>query len=232
MADKPKFRVILIIILALATTGLVYSYLKGLQNTGLDESKVVVVSQKVAAGTLLTQDMVKETKMPLKYIQPGAVTASSNVVNHYTTVDLWPDEVVLKDQLTNAQTSNDMNYKIPKGKRAVTIAINPVSGVAGFIKPGNRIDMIICLKPETGGTTTQSLTLLQNIEVLAVGSQTSKEEAPTTDNITLAVTPQEAQWVTLAESTGKIKLTLRPTDDNKNDSIGVYGQPALLSQAH
>jgi pilus assembly protein CpaB len=139
----------------------------------------------------------------------------------------------LKEQLTTAQKSNEMQYKIPEGKRAVTIAINPITGVAGYLKSGNRIDMLICLKPETGGNLTQSFTLLQNIEVLAVGSQvTSKEETNTADNITLAVTPQEAQWVMLAENTGKIKLTLRPVNDNVNTPIGVYNHQVLMSQPH
>jgi pilus assembly protein CpaB len=231
--DKPKSRLVIILVLALITSGLVYYYLQGLQKTALDESSVVVASQKIAAGTRLTSDMVKVTKMPLKYIKSGAVTASSNVVNQYTTSDIYPDQVVLKDQLTSAKKSNEMKYKIPAGKRAVTIEIDPVSGVAGYIKPGNRIDMIISFKPEPEGKITQSLTLLQNIEVLAVGSQASaKEENNKGDNITLAVTPQEAQSVMLAENTGKIKLTLRPVNDNNNAPVGVSNHQVLMSQPH
>lgn len=230
--DKPKIKLILIIALALITSGLVYSYLQGLQKNA-DESGVVVASQKIAAGTLLTQNMVKETKMPIKYINSEAVTVSGNAVNRYTTIDLYPNQVVLKEQLTTAQTSSEMKYKIPEGKRAVTIKIDPISGVAGYIEPGSRIDMLISFKPETGGDLTQSMTLLQNLEVLAVGSKVAaKEAADTGDNITLAVTPQQAQWITLAENTAKIKLTLRSVNDNNTAPIGVYNHQVLMSQPH
>ncbi|HEX3011822.1 MAG TPA: Flp pilus assembly protein CpaB [Syntrophomonadaceae bacterium] len=228
--DKPKSRMILIIILALITSGLVYNYLQGLQKTALDESNVVVACQKVTAGTRITSSMVRIAKMPLKYIHPGAVTVSSTAVDKYAATDLYPDQVVLKEQLTSARKSNEMKYKIPEGKRAMTIEISQVSGVAGYLKPGSRIDMIICFKPETGNDLTQSLTLLQNIEVLAVGSQVQKSnETSNKDNITLAVTPQEAQWVTLAENTGKIKLTLRPANDNNNVPIGISNHQVLMS---
>lgn len=231
MDNKLKIKLVLIIVLALITSGLVYSYLQGLQKNA-EESSVVIASQKIAAGTMLTANMVKVTKMPLKYINPEAVTVSSDAVNRYTTTDLYPDEIVLNEQLTTAQKSNEMKYKIPEGKRAITIAINPISGVAGYIEPGSRIDMLITVKPETGGNLTQTLTLLQNIEVLAVGSKvTTKGGTNTGDNITLAVSPGEAQWITLAENTAKIKLTLRSNDNNKAP-IGVYNHQVMMSQPH
>lgn len=219
MQDKPKFRMALIVILALATSGLVFWYLKGLQVTPTGESSIAVPAQKITAGTKLTPIMFKEALMPDKYIKAGTVTASSNVADKYAGVDLWPDQMVLQEQLVNAQKSSEMQYKIPAGKRAVTIAIDPISGVAGYLKRGSRVDMIISYKPQPEGKMTQSMTLLQDIEVLAVGSQAiasqsiGEGEATINDNVTLAVSPLQAQQIMLAESTGLIKLTMRPADD-------------------
>ena len=218
MNFESKTWVAVTVIVALITMGLVYNYLKGFQEETGEFKEVVAAVVKIDEGTKLTSEMVKTVNMPAKYIHAQAVTDAKDVVGMYTSVDLWADEIILKQQVASTDNSSEMPYRIAEGMRAITIGIDAVSGVAGHVKPGHRVDVLM---NATVNEVDQTFTLLQNIEVLAVGTQlTKKEGAQETASITLAVNPDQAQRVMLAESEGDMKVVLRGSEDEQTVNNG------------
>lgn len=228
LSTKTWFIITTVVALLLAI--LVFSYLQGVKRTGTQEVEVVVAAQHIGQGSRITPDIVKTIKMPVAYRHEHAFSNRADVVNKFTTVELWPDQIIISDQLTTKETSKDLPYRIPDGNRAITISINEVSGLAGQVKPGHRVDVLLSTKPETGSSETQSLTMLQNILVLAVGGSTGDTGDAAAGTITLAVTPDQAEYVMLAENTGKMKLTLRPPTDERQLPLTKINLNWLLTQ--
>ncbi len=224
MRSKPKLWLVLTVIAGLLTTGLVYVYLQRVQMAAVveEEHKVaqVVAAVKIPEGTKLTLDMLKTVEVPDKYSHSLAVTNPNDALGQFATVDLWPDEILLTAHLSSVNATKELPYKIPEGTRAITIGVNLVSGVAGHIKPGYYVDLLISYKLGDRVEDLKTVTLLQKILVLAVGPDLVKQEGvQESENITLAVTPKDAQLVALAEATGRIKLTLRPAGES--GSVGL-----------
>lgn len=221
---KSKLWIVLTVILGLITSTLVYYYLNGVkvEAAGQDLKTVVVAAQKVPQGTLLTKDMVKTINVPEKYLPSGTIANIDSAINQYSTVDLWPESIIVSGQLASSKNSQQLSYKIPADKRAITIAVNTTSGVGGQIKPGQYVDVLVSYKTANNFVDNKVVTLLQNVLILSTGSSSSgnqSQDAQIPDNVTLAVSPQEAQLVTLSETVGKIKLVLRQTADDKKQDL-------------
>lgn len=212
------------VIIGLVTSLIVTNYLRGLENTIAKEAKtgVVVASTKIEQGTLITSEMVKLVSLPNDYVPENRVQDINQVVNKFSTVDLWPEDPIIMDKLATQNTSSELPYKIPKGHRAYTTAVTPITGVAGHIKPGHYVDILLSFtkktKTEPQPKDMKVVVMLQNVLVLAVGPDlTKKEGIQAAENLTLALTTKNAQLLMLAESTGgKIKFILKPSGDKEN----------------
>ena len=217
-----KKLIFLAVFLSLAAAGSVFWYLSSLTN----EMDTTVYANTVAAvvdipkNTVVTGDMVKEVKVPQEYVHPEAVTKVSEAVGRISTGRIYAGEYVISRSLVEqGQTNQGLAYAIPKGKRAVSIAINEVSGVTGLVMPGDKVDIVVTL--DLSGVT-QTGYILQGIPVLAVGrkldaqAETWAKREGMESTFTLAVTPKEAQPLVLASERGSIRLLLRPpVDDSK-----------------
>ncbi|QGU00291.1 hypothetical protein SYNTR_1697 [Candidatus Syntrophocurvum alkaliphilum] len=210
---KPRVWVIITVVIALITSLLIYTYLESLQAAeAVEKAEVVVASRILEEGTRINSDMLETVTVPVQYAHPEALTNTSDVVNKYAAVNLYPEQAILGRQLVS-HDSREMPFRIPEDMRAITIDINTTSGVAGFIKPGYKVDIIYTVRTENDETRT--VTLLDEILVLAVGEEITKvEDNMSSSNVTLAVKPDDAQLITLAENTGNLKLSLRPIEDN------------------
>jgi pilus assembly protein CpaB len=218
-SSKSKFLIIGTVALGLITAGLVYMYLTQAQTAAVDQvmTNVVTATRKIPQGTKISPEMVKTVQMPVKYAHPSAITDTKAAIGNFATVDLFQDDTILTTHIASEKTANELPYKIPEGTRAITIAINQLSGVAGHIKPGHYVDVLMSYKDGEAIEDNKVVTLLQNILVLAVGPDLQKKEGiQESENITLAVTPSAAQLVMLSENIGRMKLVLRPSgEDNK-----------------
>lgn len=217
-----RFWAIATVLVAVITGILVSRYLREVQEASQMEPliDVIVAQAKISEGTLITQDLVKASKMPAKYVHPTAVKDMKDVLNRYAALDILPEQTILAGHLIQEDRVKELSYKIPEGLRAITIGVNPVSGVGGHIKPGHYVDVLVICKETSGSDKTMTVTLLQDILVLAVGPDLyKKDEVQAYDEVTLAVRPQDAQLIALSESVGRIKLTLRPP--------GYRGKPSL-----
>ena len=216
-----KKLLVVALVLSLLTAILVYQYLNGV--TGSTEQQVVsVIVAKVDIGpkTKITPEMVSEVKVPAEYLQPGAVTSLDKVVGSLVREQIVSGEQVNERRLVREGKAVGFTGIIPRDKRALTVAVTEVTGVAGFVKAGDYIDVLVTFDATMAGDNVSHV-LMQNILVLASNHDTeigvtdttvkdSARELSKAGTVTMAVTPDEAAKLTLAEEKGKIRLALRP----------------------
>lgn len=223
---KNKIILILAVIVGLAAAGGLYVFLENMQKTYQikgDFVKVVVASQRIPAKTQITAQMIELKDIPSNYVNERAAVDTKEVVGKVLKSEIFPGEQVLRDKLAkDNDPSGGLAFIIPPGRRAVTIAVNEVSGVAGLVRPGDRVDVIATFDPGTGSITTF---LIQNVDVLSTDqiTQASPEgkTAVTAHTITLSVTPDQAQPLVLCSEKGLIRLALRSATDQ--DAVDLPG---------
>ena len=208
------------LILSLATSVLVYQYLKGRSPTGLKADVPVVVAKvDIPAKTKITAEMVQEIKMPAQYIQPGTVMDLKSLLGITTREKITAGEQITERRLFIEGKTVGFTGVIPPDKRAVTVAVTEVTGVAGFVKAGDFVDVVATFDKNDTGEHASNL-ILQNVLVLAANRETEygegdpapkdKKDVVKTATVTLAVDPEEAAKLAVSEEKGKIRLALRP----------------------
>lgn len=198
-----------------------------------ERTSVVVAVVDIPENVTITADMVTVTAVPTEAVLPHAVTDVSMVVGSVLKADVFAGEQILMGRLVRVgEISNGtLAYLVSPGMRAITIAVDETGGLAGMIKPGNRVDIIAQYQVEMqvyragGGTETKMIPvaklLLQNIEVLTVDRVMSKDGKPEGESyttVTLEVTPEQAVQLSYSENTGLLRAILRsPLDDDEVD---------------
>lgn len=184
---------------------------------------VLVAATDVERGGTLTAAVLKTREFPKDLVPPGAITKIEDAIDRTASVPLMKDDAVLGSKLAPKGAGRGMAALIPKGMRAFTITTTLASGVAGFILPGNKVDVLLTFtggggaNDTTGGGSTT--TLLQDVEILAVDQ---KVEAPAENrvdvkdmrSVTLLVTPHQANMLELGGNKGVLHLALRNWDDH------------------
>ena len=185
---------------------------------------VVVAVVDLPRGASITPEAVKIKEFPRDLVPAGALSKLEDAVNRGIFVPLTKDEPVLESKLAPKGAGRGLSALIPSGMRAYSVKVPDVAqGVAGFILPGNRVDVLLSLGEisgtnETGGGSTT--TLLQNVEILAVDQKMdapSDNKVDTKDlrSVTLLVNPQQANLLDLGQNKGMLHLALRNLEDNK-----------------
>ncbi len=214
-----KVRLVRLLVLpvtvGLVITGLVYAYLDQLVPAGEQPAvvQVVVAAEPIPAKAQLGREKLALRPVPQEFAPPGAATAVEAVLGRITLVPLARGEVVLASKLASRDQPAGLAYRIPDGRRAMTVRVSEVIGVAGFPQPGDAVDVVATFTREVTGVDKTQL-LLEDVPVLAVGQQTAVSEAQprpeTLTSLTLAVTPEQAVLLTLAEEVGRLRVLLRP----------------------
>jgi pilus assembly protein CpaB len=222
---------VLIVLMALifgssAAVG-VYSVVKGRKGSGpvaAEMVSVVVAALDIPRGGTITTELIKTREFPKDLAPAGAITKLEDAIERVVIVPLVHGEPVLESRLAPKGAGRGMAALIPKGMRAFTIRTpNVDSGVAGFVLPGNKVDVLLTMSDQgaddqTGGGSTT--TLLQSLEILAVDQRI---EAPAENKIdtnelrsvTLLVTPDQAAQLDLGQNRGTLHLSLRNFQDNE-----------------
>lgn len=177
---------------------------------------VVVAKQPLRFGTELNASMLKEVPWPAASMPGGAFGKISDVLNGGRRVVLTAietNEPVLSLKITGAGQRATLSALVKKGMKAVTIRVNDVEGVGGFVLPGDRVDVVLTRQIEKGSATTE--VVLQNTRVLAVDQVADERaaKAAVAKSVTLEVSTVEAQKVWLASSVGNLSLLLRKAGD-------------------
>ncbi len=176
-------------------------------------AQVVVASRNIEIGTLLKEaDMkVVDWNGP----EPkGALGSSTDAIGRGVVSTIYEGEPILENRLAAKGAGAGLAATIPPGMRAVTIRVNDVAGVSGFVRPGARVDVLIAGTPPGGSNTlgTVSKTLLQNMEVLSAGQDIQKDaggKPVSVGVVNLLVTPEQAEILSLANNETRIQLVLR-----------------------
>ncbi len=185
---------------------------------------VVVAVVDLPRGGSITPEAVKIKEFPRELVPAGALSKLEDAVNRGIFVPLTKDEPVLESKLAPKGAGRGLAALIPSGMRAYSVKVPDVAqGVAGFILPGNRVDVLLSIgdiggSNETGGGST--ITLLQNVEILAVDQKMdapadNKVDTKDLRSVTLLVNPQQANLLDLGQNKGLLHLALRNLEDDK-----------------
>jgi pilus assembly protein CpaB len=198
---------------------------------------VVVAQHPLKLGTRVTSDHVKVVKWPASAPVTGAFSKVEEVVDRGLISAVEENEPLTNAKLAALEAGAGLPPSIPPGMRAISVKVNEVVGVAGFVVPGTRVDVMVTLPGKAQNDDSTTRVVVSNAQVLTAGTRYDQEKAkdgapiPSTV-VTLLVTPDDGERVALAASEGQIMLTLRnPLDQDATDTKGVrtaglFGQPA------
>jgi pilus assembly protein CpaB len=178
--------------------------------------KVAVALVDISLGARLTPEMIRMVDWPANAIPPGAITDAKLLETRVTRTSILRGEPVMESKLAPPGTMGGLSAVVADGKRAMTVRVNDVVGVAGFALPGNFVDIMVNTQEERaknspGKDTSISKIVLERIMVLAVAQESSRDETkPKVVNaVTLELTPDQVEKLDLARSVGTLSLVLR-----------------------
>jgi len=188
---------------------------------------VVMAADDIQVGTKLEAHDVHVVTLPQSAVPPGAYSGTSQVLGRGAILPVSKGEFILPSKLAAVNAGTGLPSMIPQGMRAVSVRVNDVVSVAGFVQPGTHVDVLA-----TGGNDRQTTTVLENVLVLAVGKSLDRNasaDAQTAPVITLAVSPDDAQKLALVSQEGRIQLSLRNPLDTRKGGIGAIRTSSLYS---
>jgi pilus assembly protein CpaB len=199
------------------------------QNQTVD---VVVATQRIALGTRVEAAQVKTVPWPVAVQPDGAFHDVGSVVNTIVRTTVEPNQPLLEGVLVK-EPAGLLPLLISEGMRAMSVKVDNVTGVSGFITPNSRVDVLAAGKPEGGNSDERSKLILQNVKVLATGKSIEQvDEKPVeVPTVTLLLTPDEAEKLTLATHHDPVRLALRNYRDEQLvgtpgvSAAGLYGKP-------
>jgi pilus assembly protein CpaB len=179
------------------------------EQTKLATNKVVVASRDIQLGSPLTSDMLRTVDWPSGSVPDGAIRDEKLIESRVVKTSLLRGEPILETKLAPIGTKGGLSSLISEGKRAITVKVNEVIGVAGFALPGTHVDVMVNTKDEVDKPI--SKIVLEQILVLAVAQEASRDETKpkVVSAVTLEVTPEQAERLDLARSIGSLSLVLR-----------------------
>jgi pilus assembly protein CpaB len=195
-------------------------------NSNAGTAPVVVAADDIQVGAKIDTRDVRVVTLPATAIPPGAFTKVSQVMGRGAILPLSQGEFVLPSKLAAANAGAGLPSMIPPGMRAVSVRVNDVVSVAGFVQPGTRVDV---MSTGSQGNDRQTSTVLENVAVIAVGRSLDRNspDAPSAPVITLLVSPDDAQKLALVSQEGRIQLSLRNPLDTKKGGINATRSSSL-----
>ena len=195
---------------------------------------VVVAAKPLTMGARLTEHDLKVVAWPSRNPVAGSHPDPKEVVARGLLDSVAANEPLTEDKLAPLEAGAGLSPSIPAGMRAMSVKVNEVIGVAGFVVPGTKVDVLVTLRRNEESMTR---TVISNVQVLTAGTRYDQEKAKDGEPIpstvvTLMVTPQDAEKITLAQTEGQVMLALRnPLDTQQTDTQGIrsaalLGQPA------
>src|SRR6202795_2382090 len=220
---RPMVFVLLAGLAAMLASVMVYSALKRreaeVQNAMSHNVEVVVAAYDLPLGTKIDLGEVKLARWSADSLPEGAYTDPKQVIGSYVKNSVVANEPIVQGKLfTGDKTAGVMPLLIPFGMRAVSVPVDEVSDVAGFVLPHTRVDVLVATQGGEGASDKAfSKVILQNVEVLAVAQEVEqkKDEPEIVKVVTLLVTPQESERLALASHSGTLRLAMRNYNDNK-----------------
>jgi len=212
----------LAIVLGLIAAGGIWQYLNRTQQKIKELSvtrAVVIASMPIQAGAKITEADLSIKQLPAQAVPKDYPSSIESIKGRIVKNTIQAEEVITEARLVGEGAAGGLPVVIPKDQRAITIMVNEVVGVGGFINPGDHVDILSILKKDEN---TFSKTILQNVLILAVGDKIMdpnilSDPAPKlVSQVTVALTPKDSEKLALAEELGELHLVLRPHGENKS----------------
>ncbi len=198
---------------------------------------VVVAARPLVIGTAITAKDLKLVAWPASSLVPGAITDITAAVDRGLLTSVLENEPVTTDKLASIESGAGLSPAIPTGMRAISVKVNDVIGVAGFIVPGSRVDVVVTIRRPNDSMTR---TAASNVQVLTAGTRKAQENPGASVSrlgdtgetvVTLMVTPRDAERIALAQAEGQIMLVLRnPLDTDATLTAGIKTDSLLGSE--
>ncbi len=182
---------------------------------------VMVAGRDIALGTPIEPGMIEEVTWSSETLPTGAFTNRQQLDGRVTKTALLRGEPILEGRLAPVGTKGGLSSVIADGKRAITVRVNEVVGVAGFALPGNFVDVMV--NAQDASRNPVSKIVLERILVLAVAQEASRDETKpkVVSAVTLEVSPEQAETLDLARSIGTLSLVLRnQIDQDPTETLG------------
>ena len=243
--NRARLLMIGAVALALGVVVALFVY-KTLQGRGASNTEpgadVIVAADDIQVGARIEEHDIRPVRYPASALPAGTFSTRGKVMGRGVILPISRGEFILPSKLAPENAGAGLPSLIPPGMRAVSVRVNEVVSVAGFVGPGTRVDILLTGTPN-GSSEDQTTTVLQNVAVIASGHTLERNaagEAQTTPVITLLVSPDDAERLALASSEGHIQLALRNPLDTHQDEVpaanarGLYkgGTPAAPPPAH
>jgi pilus assembly protein CpaB len=215
--DKKGIALLVIsLVLAVAAGAGVYLYLKGMPVVAAEAPEtapVVVAATDMSFGTTLEPQHLVVVEFPKESVPAGAYASIDSVLNQTTKVFVVAGEPILASKLS--VIGGGLSVRIPANMRAMSLKINDVTGVSGFVLPGDRVDVVVTMPHAGSPSTALTKTILQDLEVLAAGAktETAGNHNITVQTVTVILDPAGAEKLALGVHEGAVHLSLRnPVD--------------------
>jgi pilus assembly protein CpaB len=197
--------------------------------------RIVVAAAPLQLGTRVDANNLRLISWPADEPVTGMFTRIEDCANRALITPVAANELILENKLAPKGSGGGLSATIPEGMRALSVAVNDVVAVAGFVMPGTMVDVLVTGKL-TGGTSNGggniTRTILENVRVLAAGQKIEQDregKPQTVPVITLLVSPEDAAKLAMASTQGKIQLALRNTIDSKKVEPAAVLEAALFS---
>ena len=232
--NRTLIAIILGTVVGLAASVYVYKQFKQAEaSRPLPVNHILVAAAPLPLGTRLQPQHLRLVAWPAGDPLPGMFTRTEDCLNRALITSLVENEPLLEGKLAPREGGAGLSATIPEGMRAVSVPVNEVIGVAGFVTPGTMVDVLVTGSAGgRGGGNNITRTILEGIKVLAAGQklEQAKDGKPqTVPVITLLVTPEEAGKLTMASTEGRIQLALRNTLDREKAAPPPVYQASLFT---
>ncbi len=229
-------RVVVILVLATAvglfTSYLVYQSVKTARAQQAETEEIVVAAANMNVGEVLTSQHIKLVQWPKSMIPAGLVREAKVAEGRVARGSIVAGEPILDAKLAPAGQSGLMPVLVPTGKRAVTIKVDEAAQKSGFVVPNSRVDVVVTMARKPGESK-ESRIVLQDVSVLASDQTVEmKDNKPVTmTTVTMAISPEEAERLALAQNEGRVTLALRNMQDTARASTPGVTIAQLLGTA-
>ena len=213
-------------------------YLSSAQAYTKNLSRVAVAKVAIPVGTRIIPEQVMVVQFPKESTPDGAFDSPEKLAGRVAVTNIAPREPITEARLAPEGTAGGLSAVIPEGYRAMTVKVDDVVGISGFIMPGTLVDVVVVIDPQerAGMQDPISKIVLQNIKVLANGQNIDKPEnqrdANSVKAVTLLVKPEQAEKLALAASEGKLQLVMRNSIDQGDEQTLGIDKRGLLGGEH
>ena len=231
---KKQHRTLMVVFVAILAASLAsFVMYRALQRLGVREvevahTQVVVAAETITMGTRLHENHLRVVDWPSRNQVPGAFSDPKKLIDRGVIVPIAENEPITENKVASLEAGAGLPPVIPEGMRAISVRVNEVIGVAGFVVPGSLVDVLVTVRTNTGtNDEPMTRTVVSKVMVLTAGTRYDQEKSKDgepipTSVVTLAVLPDDAERIALAGNEGKITLALRnPLDINTTDTKGI-----------